>query len=69
MINWVLGNIKQPRTELCDLIETKTNEIILKINEADSIIESDKFHSELRILGWILYQVCVNEKLETKHNL
>lgn len=49
----MLGNIKQPRTELCDLIETKTDKIILKINEADSIIESDKFHSELRY--WVGY--------------
>jgi hypothetical protein len=41
--------------EIQDLIETKMNEIILKINEADSIIESDKLYSELRILNWILY--------------
>ena len=40
-----------------EIIETKMNEIMLKISEADSIIEPDKLHSELRILNWILYQV------------
>ena len=34
------------------------NEIILKINQAYSIFEADKLHSELRILDWIFYQVC-----------
>lgn len=61
LLNWVLGNIKHPKSEICDLIETKMNEIILKINEADSILESDKFHSELRVLNWILYQVCTKK--------
>lgn len=57
LLNWVIGNIKYPKSEICDLIETRMNEIVLKINESDSIIESDKLHSELRILNWILYQV------------
>jgi hypothetical protein len=35
------------------------NEIIDIINQTDSILEADKLHSELRILDWILYQVCV----------
>lgn len=61
LINWVLGNVKHPISEICELIETKMNELILKINESDSIIESDKLHSELRILNWILYQVNSNE--------
>jgi uncharacterized protein YicC (UPF0701 family) len=61
LLNWVLGNIKHPKSEICDLIETKMNEIILKINEADSILESDKFQSELRVLNWILYQVCIKK--------
>ena len=33
------------------------NEIILKINESDSIIKSEKLDSELRILNWLLYHV------------
>jgi hypothetical protein len=37
------------------------NEIILKINQTYTIFESDKLHSELRILDWILYQVYSNE--------
>jgi hypothetical protein len=37
------------------------NEIILKINQTYSIFESDKLHSDLRLLDWIFYQVCSNE--------
>lgn len=69
LLNWVLENMNSPNIEICNLIESKMNEIILKINQTHEIFEADKLHSELRILDWILYQVCVNEKLETKHNL
>ena len=62
LMNWVLENMKNPGVEICGLIESKMNEIILAINQTYSIFESDKLHSELRILDWILYQVCVNEK-------
>lgn len=62
LINWVLENMKNPGVEICGLIETKMNEIILAINQTYSIFESDKLHSELRILEWIFYQVCVNKK-------
>ena len=31
LLNWVIGNIKHPQSEICDLIETRMNEIILKI--------------------------------------
>jgi hypothetical protein len=61
LINWVLDNMKKPEIQICDLIESKMNEIILKINQTHEIFESDKLHSELRILDWILYQVCSNE--------
>jgi hypothetical protein len=37
------------------------NEIIDRVNKMDSAIEADPLHSELRILDWILYQVCCNE--------
>ena len=40
------------------------NEITLAINKTYSIFESDKLHSELRILDWILYTVCRNETKE-----
>ncbi len=62
LINWVLENMKNPGVEICGLIESKMNEIILVINQTYSILEADNLHSELRILDWILYQVCVNEK-------
>lgn len=62
LINWVLENMKNPDVEICNLIESKMYEIILAINQTYSIFESDKLHSELRILEWIFYQVCVNKK-------
>ena len=46
---------------ICELIESKMNEIILKINQTHEIFEADRLHSELRILDWIFYQVCSNE--------
>jgi hypothetical protein len=53
--------MKNPDVPICEIIESKMNEIIHKINETNSIIEADPLHSELRILDWILYQVCSNE--------
>ena len=61
LINWVLENMKNPNIQICDLIESRMNEIILSVKQTDSIFESDTLHSELRILEWILYQVCSNE--------
>ena len=56
--------MKNPDVPICEIIEFKMNEIIGKINKTDSAIEADPLHSELRILDWILYQVCSNEKYE-----
>ena len=61
LINWILKNMKNPEIHVCDLIKSKMNEIIDKINKMDSAIEADPLHSEVRILDWILYQVCSNE--------
>ena len=47
---------------ICELIESKMNEIILKINQTHEIFEADILHGELRILDWIFYQVCVNRR-------
>jgi hypothetical protein len=58
LINWVLDNMKNPDTFVCQIIETKMNEIIDKINKTNDSLEADPLHSELRILVWILYQVC-----------
>ena len=62
LLNSTLENIKNPNIYICALIESKMNEIILAINKTYSIFEADKLHSELQILDWILYQVCINEK-------
>jgi hypothetical protein len=62
LINWVLENMKNPDIFICEIIECKMNEIIDKIKQIDSAIEADPLHSELRILDWILYQVCINVK-------
>ena len=62
LINWVLINMKDPDIQICALIETRMNNIIDKINQTDSIIEADPLDSEVRILEWILYVVCSNER-------
>jgi hypothetical protein len=61
LINRVLENMKDPNINICALIETKMNELIDEINKKVSILEADPFDSEVRILDWILYQVCINE--------
>jgi len=52
LINWVLENMKNPNIYICDLIESKMNELIETINKTYSILEADKLHSELWILDW-----------------
>src|SRR4249919_3824275 len=61
LINWVLENMKNPEINICELIESKMNEIIDTVNKMDSAIEADALHRDLRILDWILYQICSNE--------
>ena len=61
LINWVLENMKNPDVEICSLIELRMNETIQEINKIDSIFDSDKLHSELRILDWIFYQVYISQ--------
>ena len=60
LINWVLVNMKNPNVEICSLLESRMSETIREINKTYSIFDSDKLHSELRILDWIFYQVCIN---------
>jgi len=62
LINWILENMNDAYIPICDLIESKMNEIIDLINQIDDAIEGDPLHSELRILDWILYIVCTNER-------
>ena len=61
LINWVLEQMRKPDINICALLETKINGLIDKINEKDSILESDPLDSEVRILDWILYIVCSSE--------
>ena len=62
LINWALGNMKNPNVEIFSLIEFRMNETIQEINKKDSIFESDILDSELRILDWIFYQVCKDQQ-------
>ena len=62
LINWVLEYMKNPDVEICDLMESKMNGVILKINQTHDIFEADKLHSELGILDWIFYQVCKDQQ-------
>ena len=62
LIKWVLQNMKNPNMEICSLIESRMNETIQEINKTGSIFDSDKLHSELRILDWIFYQVCKHQQ-------
>jgi hypothetical protein len=61
LLNWVLDKMKNPDIFICKIIESKINGIIDEINKSDSIFEADPLDSELRILDWILYQVCSNK--------
>ena len=61
LINWVLESMKTSNTKICEIIESRMIEITKKINKTGSIFEADPLHSELRILDWILYQVCSND--------
>ena len=62
LINWVLQNMKNPNVEICSLIESRMNETIQEIKKKASIFESDILDSELRILDWIFYQVCMDQQ-------
>jgi hypothetical protein len=63
LLSWTLENMKYSDIYICEFIETKMYEIIDIINQTDSVLEADPLHSELRILDWILYQVCINGKI------
>jgi hypothetical protein len=58
LLSWTIMNMKNPEIQICNILESRMKETILKINQTHSMIQSDKLHSELRILNWILYQIC-----------
>ena len=45
LINWVLENMKNSDVAICELMENKMNEVILKINQTHDIF-ADKLHNE-----------------------
>jgi hypothetical protein len=49
-----------PNTDICKIIESKMDEILIKIKKTNNIFDMDPLDSELRILIWILYQVSSN---------
>ena len=53
--------MKNAQVQICNVIESKMDEIILTINKNFSNLEADKLDNELRILDWIFYHVCSNE--------
>ncbi len=69
LINWVLGNMKNPEVEICSLLESRMNETIQEIKKKDSIFESDILDIELRILDWIFYQVCKDQQKNWEKSL
>ncbi len=61
LIGWVLENMKNPNIRICELMESKLSEIILKINQTHDVFAADRLDSEIRILDWIFYQVCKDQ--------
>ncbi len=50
--------MKNPDIPICDLIDSKMNEVTMTIKQTHTIFEADKLHSQLNILDWIFYVVC-----------
>jgi hypothetical protein len=52
LINRVLENINNSNVQICGLIESKMNEIVDKINQADSAIEegADSYHRDVYLI-------------------
>jgi hypothetical protein len=63
LINWVLDTMKNPNSNssICEILDSKMNETIDKINRIHDAIGADPLDSQLRILEWIFYQVCSNQ--------
>lgn len=62
LINWVLENMKNPNVQICEVMESRLSEIILKVNQSKDIFKSDKLHSEIQILDYLFYQVCKDQQ-------
>jgi len=68
-INWVLENMKNPNLQICQVMESRMNDVILKINQTHDIFEADKLHSELRILDYLFYEVCKDQQKNWENQL
>jgi hypothetical protein len=42
LLSWVRKNMNNPEIQICNILECRMKEIILKINQTHSIIQSDK---------------------------
>ena len=69
LVTWVLEKMKNPEINICELMESKMNEVIIEINQTHDIFEADKLHSELSILDWLFYQVCKDQQKKMAINL
>ena len=69
LIKWVLECMKNPEINVCELMESKMNNIILEINQTHDIIEADKLHSDLGIMDWLFYQVCKDQQKKLVANI
>jgi hypothetical protein len=47
---------------VCAVIESKMNDIILEINQTHEVFEADILHSELGMMDWLFYQVCKDQQ-------
>jgi hypothetical protein len=69
LIKCVLEQMKDPQINICELMELKMNNIILEINQTHDIIEADKLHSDLGIMDWLFYQVCMDQQKKLVANI
>ena len=42
LIKWVLETMKNPEINICEVMESKMNDIILDINQTHDVFEADK---------------------------
>jgi len=61
LLSWAIRNMKKSNSQICDILESRMKKTILKINQTHSMIQSDKLHSELRVMNWMLYQIAINK--------
>ncbi len=50
--------MKNPEINICEVMESNMNNIILEINQTHDVFEADKLHSELETMDEIFYRVC-----------